>query len=168
MITPILDYLNLGNNPEIRALICHETLYYSDKVKKIRDWRFDSQRNFLVTDQAIYNLKEMTSQRKIEIAKLKGFTISSLSDRIVIHGINGEYDYLIETPRKLELITTIEKIYESLTSKELLFSIQKEHKKLKDFVATKAEKKKDPLICKIDYNNLMSIREYRKCRKYKY
>ena len=76
MITPILDYLNLGNNPEIRALICHETLYYSDKVKKIRDWRFDSQRNFLVTDQAIYNLKEMTSQRKIEIAKLKGFTIS--------------------------------------------------------------------------------------------
>ena len=160
MITPILDYLNLGNNPEIRALICHETLYYSDKVKKIREWRWDVQRNFIVTDQAIYNLKEMTSQRKIEIAKLKGFTISSLSDRIVIHGINGEYDYLIETPRKLELITTIEKIYESLTSKELLFSIQKKHKKLLDFVATKVEKKNDPLICKIDYNNLMSIREY--------
>ena len=160
MITPIIDKLNLGNNQEIRALICHETIYYSDKVTKIREWRWNNQRNFLVTDQAIYNLKEFSCQRKIEISKLRGFTISALSDRIVIHGQDGEYDYLIETPNKLELITTIEKIYESLTSKELLLSIQKEHKKLLDFVATKKEKNKNPQLCKIDYNNLMSIREY--------
>ena len=160
MITPIIDRLNFENNPEIRALICHETLYYSDKVTKIKEWRFNSSRNFLVTDQAIYNLKEFTCQRKIELSKIKGITINGINDRLIIHGQDGEYDYLIETPNKLELITTIEKLYESLTSKELLFSIQKEHKKLLSFVATKLEKKKNPKICKIDYNNLMSIREY--------
>ena len=110
MITPIIDRLNFENNPEIRALICHETLYYSDKVTKIKEWRFNSSRNFLVTDQAIYNLKEFTCQRKIELSKIKGITINGINDRLIIHGQDGEYDYLIETPNKLELITTIEKL----------------------------------------------------------
>ena len=159
MITQIHDTLKIGNNPEIKSLICHETLYFSGKVTKIRSWRFNCERNFIITDQAIYNLKNLNCQRKIEIQKLKGITISKLNNQIVIHGKGKEYDYLIETPLKFILIETIEKIYEYLTGKELLFSIQNK-KNLKIFVTLKEEKEKNSNLTKIDFNNLMSIREY--------
>jgi hypothetical protein len=35
MITTPIDELNLAENPEIKAIIFHETLYYSGKVVKI-------------------------------------------------------------------------------------------------------------------------------------
>ena len=60
---------------------------------------------------------------------------------------------------KFILIETIEKIYEYLTGKELLFSIQNK-KNLKIFVTLKEEKEKNSNLTKIDFNNLMSIREY--------
>ena len=60
---------------------------------------------------------------------------------------------------KFILIETIEKIYEYLTGKELLFSIQNK-KNLKIFVTLKEEKEKNLNLTKIDFNNLMSIREY--------
>ena len=55
MITKIYDTLNYVNNPEVKSLICYETLYFSGKVTKIRSWRFNCERNFIITDQAIYN-----------------------------------------------------------------------------------------------------------------
>ena len=67
MITKIYDTLNYVNNPEVKSLICYETLYFSGKVTKIRSWRFNCERNFIITGQAIYNLKNLNCQRKIEI-----------------------------------------------------------------------------------------------------
>ena len=159
MITQIHDTLKIGNNPEIKSLICHETLYFSGKVTKIRSWRLNCERNFVITDQAIYNLKNFNCKRKIEIQKLKGLTISKVNNQLVIHGEGNEYDYLIDSPLKFILVETIEKVYESLTGKELLFSIQG-GKNLKEFVTTKSEKGKNPNLSKINTNNLMSIREY--------
>ena len=110
MITQINDTLNFGNNPEIKSLICHETLYFSGKVIKIHGWLWNNERNFIVTDQSIYNLKNFYCKRKIDISKLKGITISKVSDQMVFHGEGAEYDYLIETSLRKLLIETIQKI----------------------------------------------------------
>ena len=159
MITQINDTLNFGNNPEIKSLICHETLYFSGKVIKIHGWLWNNERNFIVTDQSIYNLKNFYCKRKIDISKLKGITISKVSDQMVFHGEGSEYDYLIETSLRKLLIETIEKIYESITGKELLFSIQNT-KNLKDFVTTKKDKASNSSFSKMDLEHLMSIREF--------
>ena len=159
MITQINDTLNFGNNPEIKSLICHETLYFSGKVIKIHGWLWNNERNFIVTDQSIYNLKNFYCKRKIDISKLKGITISKVSDQMVFHGEGAEYDYLIETSLRKLLIETIEKIYESITGKELLFSIQNT-KNLKDYVTTKKEKASNSNFSKMDLEHLMSIREF--------
>jgi len=159
MIIQIYDNLNYKNNPEIKSIINNENIYFSGKVTKIRDWRWNQERNFIITDKAIYNLKNLNNQRKIDIKKIKGFTISKLCDQIVIHGDENEYDYFIETPLKKNLIETVENIYQLLTGKELLFSIQNTLN-LRDYVTTKKEKLKNPKLSKIDTSHLMSIREY--------
>ncbi len=120
----IYDTLNYKDNPEIKSIINNENLYFSGKITKIRDWRWNHERNFIITDKAIYNLKNFSNQRKIDITKIKEFTISKLCNQIVIHGDENEYDYFIETPLKKNLIETVENIYEILTGKEVLFSIQ--------------------------------------------
>ena len=155
----IFDNLNYKDNPEIKSIINNENIYFSGKVTKIRDWRWNQERNFIITDKAIYNLKNLSNQRKINITKIKGFTISKLCDQLVIHGDDDEYDYFIETPLKKNLIETVENIYEILTGKELLFSIQNTIN-LRDFVTTKKEKSKNPKLSKFDTSHLMSIREY--------
>ena len=159
MIIQIYDNLNYKNNPEIKSIINNENIYFSGKVTKIRDWRWNQERNFIITDKAIYNLKNLNNQRKINKKKIKGFTISKLCDQIVIHGDENEYDYFIETPLKKNLIETVENIYQLLTGKELLFSIQNTLN-LRDYVTTKKEKLKNPKLSKIDTSHLMSIREY--------
>ena len=155
----IFDNLNYKDNPEIKSIINNENIYFSGKVTKIRDWRWNQERNFIITDKAIYNLKNFSNQRKIDITKIKGFTISKLCDQLVIHGDDDEYDYFIETPLKKNLIETVANIYEILTGKELLFSIQNTIN-LRDYVTTKKEKAKNPKLSKLDTSHLMSIREY--------
>ena len=52
-----VDNLNFEDNPSIKEKIGDETIYYSDKIKKIKKGLITKvqDRNFLITDQAIYN-----------------------------------------------------------------------------------------------------------------
>ena len=68
-----------------------------------------------------YNLKGKQLKRKIEISKLKGITNSSKTNEFVLHG-NEEYDYLYYSDNKNIIIYIIEKIYEHLMGKNLLFA----------------------------------------------
>ena len=159
MITTPIDELNLAEKPEIKAIIFHETLYYSGKVIKLNKWGLNQERTFIITDQAIYNLEKKEVKRKFEIKKIMGITLSKKTDSFIIHGISPEYDYLVTSTNKFKIIEMIEIIYEALTSKELLFSI-KETNKLWNYVVSKKERLKKPDLNKMDLKNLMSIREY--------
>ena len=159
MITTPIDELNLAEKPEIKAIIFHETLYYSGKVVKLNKWGLNQERTFIITDQAIYNLEKKEVKRKFEIKKIMGITLSKKTDSFIIHGISPEYDYLVTSTNKFKIIEMIEIIYEALTSKELLFSI-KDTNKLSIYVVTKKERLKKPDLNKMDLKNLMSIREY--------
>ena len=159
MITTPIDELKLAEKPEIKAIIFHETLYYSGKVVKLNKWGLNQERTFIITDQAIYNLEKKEVKRKFEIKKIMGITLSKKTDSFIIHGISPEYDYLVTSTNKFKIIEMIEIIYEALTSKELLFSI-KDTNKLSIYVVTKKERLKKPDLNKMDLKNLMSIREY--------
>ena len=161
MITTPVDNLNFVNDKEIKAMVGHETIYYSDKIIKVRQGLFSSnqERVILITDQAIYNLKGKEKKRSFRIEHLSGITISRLSDQFIIHGKNDEYDYLYSSPNRLKIIEILEAIYESVTQTELLFSIQNE-KDLSKFVVGKKERKNNSELYKVDTKKLMSVREF--------
>lgn len=58
----IKDYLNYNENKEIKALIPGEKIYFSDKLIKINRYGMNQERNILITNKSIYNIKK---KRKI-------------------------------------------------------------------------------------------------------
>lgn len=161
MITTPIDNLNFKNDPEIKAMIGHEDIYYSGKIIKIHKGFFTSnqERTLLITDQALYNLKEKNIKRRIEIGNIKGISISGLSEQFIIHGKDENYDYLYSSPNRLKIIEILELIYESVINNELLFTI-KYDKDLSKYVAGKKEKTRNPELFKIESKQFMSIREF--------
>ena len=52
------DHLNLRNDPEIKKEIGNEELLLSDKLIKINRYGLSQERNIIITNQNIYNLKK--------------------------------------------------------------------------------------------------------------
>lgn len=55
----IRDYLNLKNEKDLSSIIGDEELLFSDKVIKINRYSLSQERNIIITNKAIYNLKKM-------------------------------------------------------------------------------------------------------------
>lgn len=53
------DYINLKNEKDLSSIIGDEELLFSDKVIKINRYSLSQERNIIVTNKAIYNLKKM-------------------------------------------------------------------------------------------------------------
>ena len=155
------DKLNLEDDDDIKKEIGDETIYFSDKLRKIRQSLFNSQqeRNILITNKAIYNLKGKKVKRRIELAKIKGITISKLSDQFILHGNEEEYDYLLLSDKRFQIVKTLQTLFNLLTNKDLIFTIKNE-KELKKYKVGKEERKKQSTLFKLDPKDFMSIREY--------
>ena len=155
------DKLNIEDNPAIKEQIGDENIYFSDKVQKknLSIITKVQERNFIITDQAIYNFKGNELKRRIKIEDLKAITISRLSEQFVIHGKQNEYDYLFITPERNKIIILIQTVYESLTHKDLFFCIKNE-KDLSKLVVTKKDRKKFPTLFRVEKKELMSIKEF--------
>lgn len=52
------DYLNFANDKSLAKLIGKEQLLFTDKINKINRYGLTQERNILITDKAIYNLKK--------------------------------------------------------------------------------------------------------------
>lgn len=160
--TDVTDNLNFEDDEAIKSIIGEEKIYFSDKVCKKSQGLIGSkkqERNLLITDTAVYNLKEKQLKRRIEIKDLKGITISKLSDQFIIHGNQNEYDYLYSYAERKKIVATLQSLFESITHKDLLFCIKNE-KDLEKFLVGKNERKKTPSLFKINPEELMSIREF--------
>ena len=53
------DYLNIKNEKDLSSIIGDEELLFSDKVIKINRYSLSQERNIIITNKAIYNLKKM-------------------------------------------------------------------------------------------------------------
>jgi serum/glucocorticoid-regulated kinase 2 len=156
-----IDKLNFDDNSSIKEKIGDETIYFSDKVKKVHKSLLTKiqDRNFIITDQAVYNFKNNELKRRIKIEDLKCITVSKLSEQFIIHGSKGEYDYLFVSPERKKIITILQTVYETLTHKNLLFCI-KNDKDLSKLVVSKKDRKKNRNLFKIEKKELMSIKEF--------
>ena len=155
------DSLNFNNDEEVKGIIGDETIYFTDVIEKVRDVIFGSrqQRNLIITNEGIYNLKGKILKRKIEIKNLKGITISKISDQFILHGNQNEYDYLFDSQKRIKIIELLQTLFQSITHKNLIFSIKNE-KDLYKYVVTKKERAKQPTLFKIDPKDFMSINEF--------
>ena len=155
------DKLDIENNQSIKSKIGDEKIFFSDKMsKKTVEWLSKTQeRIVLVTTLAIYNIKVSEIKRRIKIEDLKGITVSKTSNQFIIHGNQNEYDYLYIYGNRKQFIKILQSVYESLTSKDLLFC-QKNEKDLSKFVVTKKERTKNPYLFKIEQSELTSIKDY--------
>ena len=54
----IKDYLNFANEKSLVKLIGNEVLLFTDKLIKINRYNYSQERNILITNKAIYNLKK--------------------------------------------------------------------------------------------------------------
>ncbi len=154
------DFLKFKDDPEILKIITTELLLFSDKIYKKNRFLFSQERYIVITNYAIYNLKGKSLKRRIDISKLKGITNSEKTLEFVLHG-NEEYDYLYYSENKLIIIHIIEKIYEVLMGKTLLFT-NLETDNLKSKVTTKKEKEKNQNFSRMDDTNLTDINEFLK------
>ena len=156
-----IDNLNFEDDPDIKEIIGSECILFSDKIQKIHKGLFkqNQQRNFVITDQAIYNLKNKELRRRIEIKNIKGLTLSKLSDQFIIHGNQDEYDYLYAYNPRYKIVCILQNTYESLTGKTLLFCIKNE-KELDKYVVGDKERAKNPSAFKIEPKELMSVKEF--------
>ena len=67
----VKDKLNLKNDKDIRKHIGSEEILFSDKIIKINDYGFSQERNILITDKNIYNLKKKSKYNFYNFNKIK-------------------------------------------------------------------------------------------------
>ena len=154
------DFLNLWKDRAMKKnIIREEIIQFSDKISKINKYGFKQERNILITDKAIYNLKKTSLKRRIDFKTIDGITVSKLSDEFVIHCKDIDYDYHFISPRKKTIIEIISKYYIIINQKEIqLFELN--IKSLSAYVTTKKEKAKRQNSSKIPRLNSVDVEQY--------
>ena len=113
------DYLKFENDKDIHKLIENEKLLFSAQVTKINRNNEKQERNFLITDKGIYNLKKKTLKRKMCFSIIMGITVSSLTNEFVIHGSDNEYDYNYISEKRRIIIQIISAAFFTLTKSKI-------------------------------------------------
>uniref|UniRef100_UPI00358DECC1 unconventional myosin-Ie-like n=1 Tax=Myxine glutinosa TaxID=7769 RepID=UPI00358DECC1 len=126
------DYIGLDDRPEIRQFLDkRERVDFADRVNKY-DRRFKCvKRDLILTPKHLYligrekvtkgaekgQLREVI-KRCLELEKIEGVTLSTLQDDfLIIH--EGQYDSLLETVFKTELISLLSKRFEERCQRKL-------------------------------------------------
>jgi hypothetical protein len=117
------------------------------------------ERNILITNKAVYNLKNKELKRRIEISSLKGITVTKTTEEFVLHGMDLEYDYNYVSPKRKIIVQLIADAYNEGKKQDIAFCELNE-KSLKRVVTLKDEKKKDLSFSRMPLSGLSSVRDY--------
>lgn len=117
------------------------------------------ERNILVTNKAVYNLKNKELKRRMDIGSLKGITVTKTTEEFVLHGMDLEYDYNYVSPKRSLIVKFIAESYQELKGVEIPFCELNE-KSLKKVVTLKDEKKKDLSFSRMPNTGLTSVKDY--------
>ena len=154
------DFLNLYKDKAfLKNIVREEIIQFSDKILKINKYGFKQERNILLTDKAIYNLKKLSLKRRIDFKTIEGITVSKISDEFVIHCKDINYDYQFLSPRKKTIIEIIAKYYKIIHDDELqLFELNT--KSLNTYVTTKKEKLRRKNSSRKPNQNSVDVEQY--------
>ena len=68
------DFLNFAKDHNIKTNITRdEVIEFSDKLYKYNKFGFKQERNIVITNKAIYNLKKTQLKRKIDIKSINNY-----------------------------------------------------------------------------------------------
>ena len=155
------DFLNLSQNHSVKSNITRdEEIQFSDKIYKINKYSWSQERNIIITNEAVYNLKKLELKRRIDLKILIGITISKNSEEFVLHCKDIDYDYHYSSPRRKIIIEIITKNYELILNEELkLFELTDKY--LKEYVTSKSEKEKQNSYTRMPKNSKrLNVKEY--------
>ena len=154
------DFLNFSKDHYIKTNVTKdEQIHFSDKIIKINKYGFKQERNIIITDQALYNLKKTSLKRRIDLKSIKGITLSKTTDEFVIHCNDEEYDYQYFSSKKKTIVEILAKYYYNIMGEELkLFELNVSS--LSTFVTSKTEKKKEKNSSRMPRTSGISIGEY--------
>ena len=136
------DLLNFTNDYDIQTIVEDEKIYYTGLIKKINHYGISQERQIILTDNALYNLKKKVLKRKIEYVNILGITYSKTSYEIVIHGKDDDYDYHYYSQDRILIICIIAYFYQENTKSNFKIC-ESNDKSLKKYVTGKKEKKKN-------------------------
>ena len=144
---------------DIMNKLSGEKVIFSDLIIKINKKLVEQTRTIIITEKALYNFKEKSLKRRLEIKNIFGLTTSKTSDEFVVHGESGEYDYHYKYKNKRKIIQILAAVYYYNTFNKLRFALVK-GESLKDYVTINNEKKKNKNLTKIYYKLLVDIDTY--------
>ena len=156
---PLYDFLNWSNDKDILKLIQNETLYYINKIQKINHYNISQERILVLTKENLYILSKKKLKKKMKYNEIIGITFNEINAEFVIHGMNGEYDFYLESQEKNILICLIAIFYEEQTNLNLKIC-QVPDKSLKNYVTGKKEKKKGKNYTKMNENYLINTKSF--------
>ena len=159
-LTSEYDFLNFSKDHYIKTNVTRdEKIEFSDKVLKINKFGFKQERNLIITDKALYNLKKTALKRRIDLKAIKGITLSKSTDEFVIHCNDQDYDYQYISSKKKTIVEILAKYYYNINGEELkLFELNVNS--LNTFVTSKNEKMKDKTKSRMPRTSCISIGEY--------
>ncbi|KAK2954078.1 putative myosin heavy chain IB [Blattamonas nauphoetae] len=119
------DYLNLQTNSAILKLIAKtgdSKVLFSDEVVKVNKRLKMQNRVLLITDTAIYNLNvgNFKVKRRIALQNLGSVSLSQLTDNFFAMCIPSEYDYLMVSNKKIEIVQVLMDAFKTLTGNALI------------------------------------------------
>ena len=154
------DFLSACKDFQIKKNVTREEeIQFSDKVQKINKNGWKQNRSLILTDKAIYNIKNKQLKRRIDYKTIKGITLAKQSEEFVIHCEDMDYDYQFISSKRKMIIEIINKNYLLVKGEEIkLFEINV--KTLTDFVTTKKEKEKQQTMSRMPKTGKISVKDY--------
>ena len=154
------DNLDLSKDNDIQKLIGEEPIYFSSHVKKLNHYHMRQDRILILTDKALYNIKNKTLKRKISYNEIIGITYTTLNYNFIIHGLDNEHDVVFISPERHIIICLIAIFYEKITQKQLKICEVTEKSPLKFFTTSKKDKKNDSSKTKMDEKFLIDTKRF--------
>ncbi|CDW73477.1 UNKNOWN [Stylonychia lemnae] len=138
------DYLSFRHDTEILSALDkqrNEKIIFSTGVIKYNRFGMKQERNLLLTNVYLSNLKKKTFQRKIPIVKVKAATKSTQEGclEFIVH-VKQEYDYRFVCDERDEFFRALKKVYYDLNGENL--PIYGPNTRLKDYATSKKDMKK--------------------------
>ena len=115
------------------------------------------ERNIIITNIALYNLKKKSVKRRIELATIKGVTCSMITEEFVVHGNDVEYDYHYVSNNRKKLVSCISSAYEIQKKSEMLLCLM-DSKSLRTVVTLQKEKKKNITFSRMPTVGLTTVK----------
>ena len=153
------DLLGWADDKNIKNIIGDEKIYYSDFISKITTFGLNQERILLLTDKNLYYMKNKSLNLKLSYQQIIGVTLSKTSNEFILHIKHEEQDYYFTSKNRNLLITQLSKLYQSNTEKQLKLC-EVEQKKIKLFITSKKDKKKNVSNTNMDEKYLIDTNKF--------